>query len=280
MGVYKTMELLQKISASLLDLKAKKPLVHHITNYVTVNDCANMTLAIGASPVMADDIGEVEEMVAFASSLVLNMGTLNARTITSMILAGKKAKELGIPIIFDPVGVGATTLRTATAKRIIEDVCPSIIRGNMSEIKILAGLAADIKGVDSVASEMDGEKVARELSQKLDCVIAITGKQDIIAQGDKLCLIDNGHVILSEVTGTGCMATSLIACFCGTTDDLFMGAVAGVMTMGLAGELAEQSLQAGDGIGTFRTRLFDAVWLMTPASLMKGGRITNVCRCN
>lgn len=270
------MELLQKISASLVDLKNKKPLVHHITNYVTVNDCANMTLAIGASPVMADDIDEVEEMVAFASSLVLNMGTLNARTIASMIAAGKKAKKLGIPIIFDPVGVGATALRSATAKRIIEEACPSVIRGNMSEIKILAGLSADIKGVDSIADEMDGQKVAQELSQKLGCVIAITGKQDIIAQGNRVCRIDNGHAILSQVTGTGCMATSLIGCFCAATEDLFAGAVAGIMTMGLAGELAQQSLQTGEGIGTFRTRLFDAVWSMTLETLEKGGRITNV----
>lgn len=275
MGVYKTMELLQIISDNLVDLKKKKPLVHHITNYVTVNDCANMTLALGASPVMADDIGEVEEMVSFASSLVLNIGTLNSRTIASMIAVGKKAKKLGIPIVFDPVGVGATSLRTATAKRIMEEVCPSVIRGNMSEIKILAGLSAYIKGVDSVADEMDGEQVARELSQKLGCVIAITGKQDIIAQGERVCRIDNGHAILSQVTGTGCMATSLVGCFCGATDDWFMGAVAGVMTMGLAGELAEQSLQVGEGIGTFRTRLFDAVWLMTPEALRKGGRITN-----
>ena len=269
------MELLQKISTSLVDLKNKKPLVHHITNYVTVNDCANMTLAIGASPVMADDIDEVEEMVAFASSLVLNMGTLNARTITSMIAAGKKAKKLGIPIIFDPVGVGATTLRSATAKGIIKEVSPSVIRGNMSEIKILAGLSADIKGVDSMADEMDGEKVAKELSQKLGCVIAITGKQDIIAQGNRVCRINNGHAILSQVTGTGCMATSLIGCFCAATEDLFAATVAGIMTMGLAGELAEQSLQVGEGIGTFRTRLFDAIWLMTPESLQKGSRISH-----
>ncbi len=275
MGVYETMEILQKISDGLLDLKNKKPLVHHITNYVTVNDCANITLAIGASPVMADDIEEVEEMVSFASSLVLNMGTLNSRTIASMIAVGQKAKKLGIPIVFDPVGVGATTLRTATAKRIIEEVRPSVIRGNMSEIKILAGLSAEIKGVDSVADEMDGEKAAMELSQKLDCVIAITGKQDIIAQGNRICRIDNGHAILSQVTGTGCMATSLIACFCGAIDDWFVGAAAGVMTMGLAGELAEQSLQTGEGIGTFRTRLFDAIWSMTPETLQKGGRITN-----
>lgn len=275
MGVYVSMEILQKISDSLLELKKKRPLVHHITNYVTVNDCANIALAIGASPVMADDIGEVEEMVSFASSLVLNIGTLNSRSIESMVAVGKKAKERGIPVIFDPVGVGATALRTATAKRIIQEVGPSVIRGNMSEIKIIAGLDAEIKGVDSVADEAGGEMVARQLSQKLGCVIAITGKQDIIVQDERACRIDNGHALLSQVTGTGCMATSLIACYCGAADDCFTGAVAGVMTMGMAGEIAQQSLQAGEGIGTFRTRLFDAVWAMTPELIKKGGRITN-----
>jgi len=269
------MEMLTKIAASLLDLRNKKPLVHHITNYVTVNDCANITLAIGASPVMADDIEEVEEMVSFASSLVLNIGTLNSRSIESMIVVGKKAKEKGIPIVLDPVGVGATSLRTTTAKRIIEEVCPAIIRGNMSEMKVLAGLDADIKGVDSIADEEDGEKVARQLTKKFGSVIAITGKQDIIAQGARICRIDNGHPLLSQVTGTGCMATSLIACFCGAAEDWFLGAAAGIMTMGLAGELAEQSLHAGEGIGTFRVRLFDAVGAMTPETIRKGGSITN-----
>ncbi len=270
------MEILQKISASLVALKEKRPLVHHITNYVTVNDCANITLAIGASPVMADDIEEVEEMVSFASALVLNIGTLNSRSIASMLGAGKKAKARAIPIVFDPVGVGATALRTATAKRIVEEVGPTVIRGNMSEIKLIAGLDANIKGVDSIADEFDGEKVACQLSQKLGCIIAITGKQDIIAQGERVCRIDNGHAILSQVTGTGCMASSLTACYCGATDDWFTGAAAGVMTMGLAGELAQQSLKPGEGIGTFRTRLFDAVWSMTPEAIRKGGRITNV----
>jgi hydroxyethylthiazole kinase len=269
------MEILQEIADLLLKIKNKKPLVHHITNYVTVNDCANITLAIGASPVMADDIGEVEEMVSFASSLVINIGTLNVRSIESMIAAGRGARAKGIPIIFDPVGVGATQLRTATAKRIIEAVHPSVIRGNMSEIKSLAGLNADIKGVDSIAGEEDGEKVARQLSQELDCVIAITGKQDIIAQGDRVCRIDNGQAILSQVTGTGCMATSLVACFCGVAPDLFVGAAGGIMAMGLAGELSKQSLQTGDGIGTFRVRLFDAVGSMTAADILKGGRISH-----
>lgn len=276
MGVYKRMEILQSIADNLQKLRDKKPLIHHITNYVTVNDCANMTLAIGASPVMADDIGEVEEMASFASALVLNMGTLNGRTIESMLVAGKKARQMGIPVIFDPVGVGATTLRTVTAERIILEVCPSVIRGNMSEIKIIAGFAEDIKGVDSVASEHDGEQVARDLSQRLNAVIAITGKQDIIAQGERVLRINNGHSMLSQVTGTGCMATTLIGCFCGATDDWFTGAAAGIMTMGLAGELAQHSLQAGEGIGTFRMRLFDAVSTMTPPIFMEAGKVSNV----
>lgn len=267
------MEIKKEIGEILVALRKKQPLVHHITNYVTVNDCANMTLAIGGSPVMADDIGEVEEMVSYASSLVLNMGTLNARTITSMLVTGKKAKELGIPVVFDPVGVGATTLRTATAKKIIEEVGPDVIRGNMSEIKILAGLGVEIKGVDSIADEGDGVEVARVLSHRLGCVIVITGKQDIIASGDQICRIDNGHPRLSQVTGTGCMATSLIGSFCAATANYFLGAIGGIITMGLAGELAEASLQNMDGIGTFRVRLFDKVGGMTPAMLEEGGKI-------
>lgn len=265
---------MQSIANNLTRLKEKKPLVHHITNYVTVNDCANMTLAIGASPVMAEDIDEVEEMVSFASALVINMGTLNSRTIPSMLAAGKKARQKGIPIIFDPVGVGATRLRTETADKIIHEVCPAVIRGNMSEIKIIAGLAESIKGVDSVASIEDGQEVAQELSRKLNCIVAITGKEDIIAQGDKVLRIHNGHSLLAQVTGTGCMATSLIGCFCGAAEDWFTGAAAGIMTMGLAGEFAQQSLQPNEGIGTFRTRLFDAVSMMTKESFSKYGKIS------
>jgi len=268
------MEILQSITENFLRIKDKKPLIHHITNYVTVNDCANITLAIGASPVMAEDIDEVEEMVSFAAALVLNMGTLNSRTIESMLAAGKKARQMGIPVIFDPVGVGATKLRRITADKIIREVCPSVIRGNMSEIKIIAGFQANIKGVDSVASVEDGEQVAQELSQKLAAVIAITGKRDIIASGEKIVRIDNGHPLLSQVTGTGCMATTLIGCFCGIADDCFTGAVAGIMTMGLAGELAQRSLQAGEGIGTFRMRLFDAVSTMTPEIFMTAGKVS------
>ncbi|VBB06970.1 hydroxyethylthiazole kinase [Lucifera butyrica] len=270
------MEILSEIADNLLHLREKKPLIHHITNYVTVNDCANMTLAVGASPVMADDIGEVEEMVAFAAALVLNMGTLNLRTVDSMLAAGRKARKAGIPVIFDPVGVGATKLRTETAAAILREVRPSVIRGNMSEIKLLAGLKTDIKGVDSAAAEEDGEIIAAGLSRELDCVVAITGKRDIIAYRNRLCYIDNGHPSLAQVTGTGCMATSLIGCYCGVTDDWFCGAAAGILTMGLAGEVAQRSLRAGEGIGTFRVRLFDAVSTMLPEFILKEGKIHGV----
>ncbi|MDU4961078.1 MAG: hydroxyethylthiazole kinase [Sporomusaceae bacterium] len=267
------MSLLQQAAAALTQVHRTKPLVHHITNYVTVNDCANITLAIGASPVMADDPAEVEEMTAVANALVLNMGTLNSRTVGSMLAAGKQARQKGIPIIFDPVGVGATSLRTATAGQIIEELRPTVIRGNMSEIKIIAGLDAAIKGVDSVAGDEAGESVAAELSRKLDCVIAITGKTDIVAGGGRLCRIGNGHPLLAKLTGSGCMATSLTGCFCGANADEFAATVAAIIAMGLAGERAQASLRPGEGIGTFHMRLFDAIATMTPDNLYQGGKV-------
>lgn len=268
------MNIREKLAASLSSVKEKSPLIHHITNYVTVNDCANIVLAIGASPVMADDLAEVEEMVGFASALVLNIGTLNSRTIDSMLAAGKRAKALGIPIILDPVGVGATTLRTQTTEKLIQEVKPTVIRGNMSEIKVLAGLDVAIKGVDSVADEQNGASIAQKLASDWGCVIAITGKTDIISDGERVCQIDNGHKILSDVTGTGCMTTSLIGAYCGANEDIFTATVAGIVSMGLAGELAQQSLKPGEGIGTFRARLFDNIYNLTPESLARGGKVS------
>ncbi|MBP2645563.1 MAG: Hydroxyethylthiazole kinase [Firmicutes bacterium] len=267
------MTIVKEGSFALEELRLRKPLVHHITNYVTVNDCANIALAIGASPVMADDIGEVAEMVALASSLVLNMGTLNERTIKSMLVAGKKAKESGIPVVFDPVGVGATGLRNKAAEQVIDIVQPTVIRGNMSEIKLLAGLKTSIRGVDSVATEEDGAEVARELAKKLNCVVAITGKRDFIADKDTVYAVDNGHELLAGVTGTGCMATTLVGCFAASGRGALLGAVTGIMIMGLAGEVAAKSLQPTEGLGTFRMRLFDAIDRMTPEKLLQGGRV-------
>lgn len=270
------MEIKQKAAANLLALKEKRPLVHHITNYVTVNDCANIVLAIGGSPVMADDLREVEEMVGLASALVLNIGTLNSRTVESMLAAGKQAKILGIPVILDPVGVGATNLRTRTAHDLIQEVQPEVIRGNMSEIKLLAGREVAIKGVDSAADEQDGVAIAKQLASAWNCVIAITGKTDIVSDGQNVCLLDNGHPILADVTGTGCMTTSLIGAYCGANRDCFTAAIAGIVSMGLAGEMAYASLRADEGIGTFRARLFDKIYRLSPEALAQGGKITCV----
>lgn len=268
------MELLNLICKNLEEIKEKSPLIHHITNYVTVNDCANMVLAIGASPVMADDIDEVNEMVSYAGSLVINIGTLNSRTIKSMISAGKKANELGIPVILDPVGIGATKLRTETVMELVKEVKFAVIRGNMSEIKLLAGFNADIKGVDSVESEAGGDEIAIQLSNKLQCVAAITGAVDIITDGKNICHIMNGDKMLSKVTGTGCMCTSLIGSYLGASKDYFVSTVAGVMTMGLAGELSLKALKPEEGIGTFKTGLFDEVYHLNTEKILAGGNMT------
>lgn len=269
------MEIREKISNNLLAVKERSPLIHHITNYVTVNDCANIVLALGGSPVMADDQEEAAEMVGFASALVLNIGTLNSRTIESMLIAGTRAKELGIPVILDPVGVGATKLRTNTAQKLIQVLKPEVIRGNMSEIKVLAGQDVAIKGVDSLADEHDSTVIAKKLASSLECVIAITGKTDVVSDGQQLCLLDNGHRILADVTGTGCMTTSLIGTYCGVTKDYFSAAVAGITSMGLAGEIAQASLHHGEGIGTFRVRLFDSIYNLTSEQLAQESKINH-----
>lgn len=267
------MDILQEITQTLLQIKARKPLVHHLTNFVSVNDCANITLAIGASPVMANDISEVEEMVSCASALVLNIGAINAPMIESMLAAGKKASALSIPIVFDPVGVGATRFRTETAERIISEIKPSVIKGNMSEIKVLAGFNSGIRGVDSIADEQDGERAAAVVAEKYSCVTAITGKVDIIARGNQIIRIYNGHKMLTGVTGTGCMTTSLVASCCAVEDYLF-GTAAGVTIMGIAGEIAVKQLEPKDGLGTFRMRLFDVISKLTPDDVLNYGRVS------
>lgn len=268
------MDLLQASAEAIVQVRSKQPLIHHLTNYVTVNDCANITLAAGASPVMANDIAEVEEMVSLASALVLNMGALNPGMVSSMLAAGKNAARLKIPVAFDPVGVGATSFRRETAERIIAEVRPTVIKGNLAEIKALSGEYHGAKGVDSTADDGDAERVAVELSQKLNCVIAITGKIDIVARDKKICRIENGDAMLASVTGTGCMTTSLIACCLGAATDSFDAAVTGVAIMGIAGEIAKERLKPGEGLGTFRMHIFDAVSTMTPDIFMRYAKIS------
>ncbi|SHJ68331.1 hydroxyethylthiazole kinase [Geosporobacter subterraneus DSM 17957] len=255
-------------------IKRDKPLIHHITNYVTVNDCANIVLALGGSPVMADDHKEVEEMVSIASALVLNVGTLNQRTIESFILAGKKANALGVPVVLDPVGVGATNLRTQTLQRILKEVKLSVLRGNMSEIKNIYGQDGKTRGVDSVDDSLAGGKeIALELAKRLDCVVAITGATDIISDGEQVFYIENGHKMLSRVTGTGCMTTSLIGTCVGTKKNPFHGAIMGTAIMGIAGEMAYEALEQKEAVGTFRMKLMDAIGSFSMECFQERGKI-------
>lgn len=267
------MELLQKIAKAFLQIKAATPLIHHLTNFVTVNDCANITLAIGASPVMANDVAEVEEVTTCASAVVLNIGALNGSTATAMLAAGKKANSLGIPVVFDPVGVGVTGFRKEFANRIIAEIKLAVIKGNVAEIKALAGQQQGVRGVDSIADDSDAEDVAKALAKKFGCVVAVSGKTDIITDGEKSCLVLNGNEMLAGVTGTGCMATSLTASFCGVTSNYFVAAAAGITVMGIAGELAKQRLTVQQGLGTFRVGIFDAVSTMTSETILKMARI-------
>jgi len=260
-------------AALLNKVRENKPLVHHITNYVTVNDCANITLAIGASPVMADDIGEAADIASIAQAVVLNMGTLNERTIPSMIAAGKAANTKGIPVVFDPVGAGASKLRNDTAASIISEVKLSVIRGNISEIKFIAGLSSQTKGVDAsendIARADNAGQTARALAQKLNCVVVISGAVDTVSNGKKIVFVENGHPMLGNLTGTGCMCSSLIGSFCGAAqNEPLASAVAAMMCMGIAGELAYEN--AGQrGNGSFRIALHDAISRMDAATLEK-----------
>ncbi|MCM0647764.1 hydroxyethylthiazole kinase [Clostridium swellfunianum] len=275
------MEASKRISKLLYKLREKKPLVHHLTNYVTVNDCANITLAIGGSPVMADDINEVRDMVSLASSLVINIGTLNSRTVEAMLEAGKRANELGVPVVLDPVGAGATSYRTETAKRIMNEIKLSVIRGNLSEIKTLYGIEAQTRGVDSSETfeGKDGgleavKKLAKDFALRLNTIIAITGAIDIITDGTILYSVENGHETMSKITGTGCMCTSLIGSYLGAGEDKLLAALSGVVSMGIAGEIAYESLNKKDeGTGTLKVKLIDAIFNLCEENLCKRSKI-------
>lgn len=252
----------EQISNALHKLRDVNPLVHHITNSVTINDCANVTLAIGASPVMADDENEVTEMTSLSQALILNIGTLNSRTVESMILAGNKANELNIPVILDPVGAGATTYRTSWAQKIFQDLDIAVVRGNASEIMAMAGSVGTTKGVDSSNETHAAIASARKLIGMKRCIVAITGQIDIVVSESRNISLANGTKMMKQVTGTGCMATSLIGCFCASKVDAFTATVSALTIMGIAGELSECSLKNNEGIGTFKMRLFDYIHTM------------------
>ena len=264
----------------LENVRAKAPLIHNITNYVTVNDCANILLACGGSPIMADDIGEVEEITALCGGLNLNIGTLNQRTIPAMLAAGKRAKALGHPVVLDPVGAGASALRTTTALKLLEEVKPTVIRGNVSEIKTLALGSGSTKGVDAdlsdrVTPENLDQMVAfaKDFAGRTGAVLAITGAIDIVADAGKAFCIYNGHPDMSRITGTGCQLSAVTAAYLtANPDHPLTAAAAAVSAMGLCGEIAHARLTALDGNATYRTYIIDAMYNLTPETLEKGAR--------
>ena len=257
-------------SSLLSEVRSKRPLVHHITNYVTVNDCANVTICIGAAPVMAHSIDEVAEMVGMAGALVLNIGTLDAAQVGSMLRAGQRANELGIPIILDPVGAGATRFRTNTVLRLLNELDMAVIKGNAGEIATLAGAEGDVRGVDSYGVKGDPVQIAKDLAQKLGTTVAISGAMDIVSDGNRTLLVDNGHELMGKVSGTGCMASSVTGAFAAVSKDRVISTAAALAAFGLAGEKA--ALRCS-GPASFKQALLDELYNLTPEDLAKGAKV-------
>ncbi|HYF83682.1 MAG TPA: hydroxyethylthiazole kinase [Clostridia bacterium] len=270
------MEAIQKASELLKTIKESRPIIHHITNYVTMNDCANIVLAIGGSPIMANDAAEVSEVVAISKALVLNIGTPNHNNFRSMLLAGEKANELGIPIVFDPVGAGATNFRKEICSKLLADIKPAVIKGNLSEIVHLASFDGCNYGIDSYLDVDNGKEIVQELAGRLNCIVAATGRMDIVSDGKITYTINNGHEMLSRITGTGCMISSLVGVFCSVTQDYLIGTAGGIMAMGISGRLAFDSLLPNEGVGMFKTRLFDNIYNLDESTFLREGEINAV----
>jgi len=237
-------------------IRKKRPLIHHITNWVTISECANITLDTGALPVMAHAAEETPDMVSLASALVLNIGTLTPSLIDAMIAAGKRANERGIPIVLDAVGAGATPLRTGSTERLLEALSIDILKGNAGEIGVMAGAEAEVRGVESISVEGEIETLAKGLAATAGATVVVTGVVDIVTDGKRLFRVKNGHSLMGEVVGTGCMAASVIGAFAAVEKDHTLAAARALAAFGIAGEMAAGKAA---GPGTFKMRFFDAM---------------------
>jgi len=260
-----------KAGESLRLMREHKPLIHQITNYVVMNETANATLALGALPVMAHAREEVEEMVALAGALVLNIGTLSPQWVEAMTAAGRAANELGVPVVLDPVGAGATRYRTETARRILDEVDVSVLRGNAGEVATLVGIDAEVRGVESIAAGDDPAELARTAAGQLGLVAAVTGPVDHVSDGARVAAIANGHPLLAAVTGTGCMSSALTGCFLAVAESTFDAAVAALVAFGVAGEDAAVGAK---GPGSFHVGLYDALAALDPDTLDTRANVT------
>lgn len=254
-------------------VRKEKPLVHHITNWVTIYDCANMTRAFGALPVMAHAKEESADMAAIASALVLNIGTLTPELVESMIIAAKSANKKGIPVVLDAVGVGATRLRNESASELLEKVKIDVIKGNSSEIAKLAGLNASTRGVEATKVEADLAAVAKKLAKERKATVVITGKEDIVSDGKRTYLVKNGHEYMGRIVGTGCMAASVIGAFVAVEKDRALASAAALSVYGIAAEIAAKSSR---GPGSFKESFFDAVYNLSMKQVEEMSKIEEI----
>ena len=254
------------------ELRERKPLVHQITNYVVMNETANATLALGALPVMTHAREEVEEMVALAGALVLNIGTLSPHWVDAMLLAGKAANVHGIPVVLDPVGAGATRYRTETARRLLDEVKVAVLRGNQGEVATLVGVEAEVRGVESIGAGSAPADLARTAARNLGLVAAVTGPVDHVSDGDRVLAVANGHGLLATVTGTGCMSSAITGCFLAVARDRPLEAAAEALAA--FGVAAEDAAPAAKGPGSFHVGLYDALAGLEPETLDARARIS------
>lgn len=266
---------LESIGKLLETVRKRNPLVHNITNVVVTNFTANGLLALGASPVMTYAEQEVADMAKIAGALVLNMGTLNEREVEAMLIAGSSANRHQVPVLFDPVGAGATPYRTETAQKIVRELDVTLIRGNAAEIANVIGEAWEIKGVDAGEAGGDVATLAKAAAQKLKTVVAITGKVDVIADGSRVYAIHNGHPILTKVTGTGCLLTSVMGAFAAVEKDTLLAGAAALVTYGVAAQLAAQKT-ADEGPGSFQIQFLNALSAVTADDVHRLGVIEQV----
>jgi hydroxyethylthiazole kinase len=250
---------------SLRRLRDAKPLVHQITNYVVMNETANATLALGALPVMAHAREEAAEMARLAGAVVLNIGTLSPEWVEAMIAAGRAANENGTPVVLDPVGAGATTYRTETARRILDEVDVTVVRGNAGEVATLVGVAAEVRGVESIGAASEPAELAREAALRLGVVASVTGPVDHVSDGQRTIAVANGHPLLASITGTGCMSTAITGGFLAVNADRPLEAAAeALVAFGVAGEDAAVGAR---GPGSFHVALYDALAALDPDTL-------------
>ncbi|MEW6232273.1 MAG: hydroxyethylthiazole kinase [Chloroflexota bacterium] len=262
---------LSEFAAAILEhVRHEQPLVHHITNLVTMNDVANATLAVGARPVMALALNEVTQMVESARALVLNLGTPTPERVEVMLAAGAVANARGIPIVLDPVGVGATAFRSQSAQRLLTVLRLAVVRGNAGEIAALADLTGTVSGVDTARQDLDRAAVAQALARRHRTVVALTGATDLVSDGVRVAAVDNGHPLLKAVTGTGCQVSAITGAFCAVETDMLRAAVSALTVFGIA---AERAAREAKGPGSFRIALFDALYALTAEEITQAARV-------